>query len=146
MALPRTTTHGGAMRWPGADNPPFPCTTDTIAAFLRHVGGAKRFALDATLVTQIAPWGGIPYIEWLLRQLLACLPDDERAILAGLLNELDQATIGEQLHRDRNWVRRRIHNQLIPRLVALIPKAVEMPQYSAAAMFRDHSAAGAQKG
>ena len=135
MALPRSTMHGGAVRWTGAGNPPFPCTNDSIAALLRHVGGAKRVDLDPAIVAQLTPWGGVTYVEWLLQQILVCLPSEERIILTGLLDELDQAAIGEQLHRDRNWVRRRIQKYLIPRLVALITKAVELPQYSATAMF-----------
>jgi hypothetical protein len=127
--------HGGAVRWTGAGTPPFPCTNDSIAALLRHVGGAKRVDLDPAIAAQLTPWGGVTYVEWLLQQILVCLPSEERIILAGLLDELDQGTIGEQLHRDRNWVRRRIQKHLIPRLVALITKAVELPQYNCTLMF-----------
>jgi hypothetical protein len=144
MALPSSRSPGNPVRWTGTGHPPFPCTEDMLAAVLRHVGGSRRSRLDADIVVQLEPWGGIAYVEWLLRQIIGCLPDDEQVVLAGLLRNESHAHIGLQLHHHRNWVTDCVRDRLIPRLVALMTMAAQMPQYSTQTMLRQSAWAARQ--
>ena len=145
MALPRSLVPGTPVRWTDPGHPPVPWTEDMLAAVLRHVGGSRRARLDAGIVAQLAPWGGVAYVEWLLRQVVGCLPDDEQAVLAGLLRHESHAHIALQMHHHRNWVTDCVRDRLIPRLVALITMAAQLPHYSTQTMLRQSDLAARQR-
>lgn len=144
MVMPQPPAPGSPVRWTAPGHSPFPWTEAMLAAVLRHVGGSRRSRLDAGIVAQLEPWGGIAYVEWLLRQIVGCLPDDEQVVLAGLLRNESHARIGLQLHHHRNWVTDCVRDRLIPRLVALMTMAAQMPQYSSQTMLRQSALAARQ--